>query len=308
MAELWYGHFDSTQEDPRKLMASDWASYIESFITSGIRNGGSNLRVIASNEPMSVQIEPGSANVRGYIMQVREDIYGPNHIVRIEEAHPSMPRIDRIVLRLDRRIAARYLRPVAIMGVAAHTPEPPPLTRTENEVYELSLAQVRVNAGARNITAANISDERFITSLCGVMNSVLGLDPSHWQAQFDDFFAAFTAASHERDDDFIRDQWDKFTEQIREQHKLFESWHSDMKLMVTALETLSFAEINNNFDDWSARRGCDKVTEFNTDGSITETIRIVAADFILATKNTEFDPDGSITETVRFHPWEFEVK
>jgi len=36
--------FDSTPDDPRQLMADDWANYIQTFITNGILNGGTNLQ------------------------------------------------------------------------------------------------------------------------------------------------------------------------------------------------------------------------------------------------------------------------
>ena len=316
MAELWYGHFDSTPEDPRKLLASDWAAYIETFITSGIRSGGSNLRVVQASEPLAVNIEPGAANVRGYIMQIREDLDGANHLLRLPEAHPSFPRIDRIVLRLDRRIAARYVKPMVLMGTAAANPQPPALTRNENEVYELSLAQIRVNAGARFITSVNITDERFSSELCGVINSVLGLDPSSWQSQFDEFFDAFTADSNERDEDFIKDQWDKFTAWMNElqqwtdnQKEYFKQLGDEITNLIKGLETQSFTLINNNFDDWSVKRGCRIRTEFNEDGagkvkSITSSIRVIALDFVLAVKETEFLEDGSIRETINFNPWE----
>ena len=186
MAELWYGHFDSTPEDERLLLAADWARFIASCVTNGIRNGGDCLRVTSENTGMTVRVDNGIACIMGYIMQLETNHDGRYFPVTIPEAHPQQPRIDRLVLRLDRRIQTRNIRPVISIGVAGQSPEPPPLVRT-NDIWELSLAQIRVNANAVNITDANITDERFDTELCGLMNSILGLDPSVWQEQFDAF-------------------------------------------------------------------------------------------------------------------------
>ena len=299
MARLWYGHFDSTPEDPRKLLASDWAAYIESFITSGIRSGGSNLRVIPSEEAMSVNIQPGAANLRGYIMQVREDLNGPNYRVRLPEAHPSMPRVDRVVLRLDRRIAARSVLPVVLMGVASHTPEAPGLTRTDNEVYELSLARVSVPAGARFLTSANITDERFDTELCGIINSVLGLDPSNWQDQFDEFFENFKADTAERDATFFSLQQGIFRENLDERNAEFnrarisiEDWYQLVKLDIARLQLF-------DFDNLPQLKGCVRITSFDSDGSITESIvRSSDNDHKVAQRLTSFGADGSVWVSV----------
>jgi hypothetical protein len=91
--------------------------------------------------------------------------------------------------------------------------------------------------------------------------------------------------------------------QTETQETDFRRMYEDMIELYKMLETGSFTLINNNFDDWSVRRGCDKVTVFNADGSIAESITVVAISFLLAEKTTVFEPDGSITETVTFNPW-----
>jgi len=302
MARTWYGHFDSVEDDSRMLMAEDWASYIRSFITNGIFNGGTNLQV-SPGGAMRVRVDLGRANIEGYIFIVEEDAGGRFYEVEIPPPNPVNTRIDRVVLRLDRSLAARRISIEVLQGDAGTNPQPRGLTR-DNIIWELSLAQVRVAARAPSITAANITDERFNTQLCGLVNSVLGLDPSAWQNQFDEFFSAFVANTSERDEEFLREQWEKFTNQINEQQVIFQGLHKEMKLLFQAQEALTFTRINNNFDDISARRGCDRVTVFNSDGSITETIRVVALDFVLATRRTFFNGD-SIDEIITFNPWEF---
>ena len=178
MGKLWYGHFDSTPEDERELLAEDWAKYIRAFISDGVRNGGTTLQVEAGGG-MSVKINPGIGNVQGYIIYVDEDGNGPYYDVPMSASNPSLPRIDRIVLRLDRTIQNLAIIPTVLIGAASSNPQPPALTRNAN-IYELSLARVRVNAAVVQIFDNNITDERFDNDLCGVMHSILGLDSSSW--------------------------------------------------------------------------------------------------------------------------------
>lgn len=187
MAQLDYWFFDSTDDDERELSADDFAAWLQSFVTSGIRNGGTCLEVTPGNG-LTVNVDNGIGNVLGYVIRLTEDIDGRFYNVALPPAHPQYPRIDRIVLRLDRRKQTRYIKPMVAMGTASATPQPPDLTRN-NEIWELSLAQVRVNDNATEILPTDIKDERFYTELCGLMNSVLGLDPSAWQRQFDYFFS-----------------------------------------------------------------------------------------------------------------------
>ena len=206
MAQIWYGHFDSTPEDRRILLAEDWAKYIRSFITDGIRNGGTCLQV-TPDTGMAVRMDTGTANVQGYIFDSTENATGRYFRIAVPAAHNLYPRIDRVVLRLDRTIQNRKIEPQILLGVAATSPVPTALTRNEN-IWEISLAQIRIEASSLSIPANKITDERFQTDFCGLMNSVLGLDPSAWQRQFDDFMDGIRA-SFGRDAETAMEAWQR---------------------------------------------------------------------------------------------------
>lgn len=84
----------------------------------------------------------------------------------IPTANATMPRIDRIVVRYSSALNGVVL--AVLSGTPSASPIPPTLRRTEN-IYEISLAQVYVGAGATEITAANITDERLNNDVCGLM-------------------------------------------------------------------------------------------------------------------------------------------
>jgi len=126
-----------------------------------VHNDGDELAVSPTvPAAMSVDVGTGMALVQG-----RYYINDAALTLAVEAADPSYPRIDRVVVRAD--LVVRTVHAVVKKGTAAASPVPPTLTRTA-EIWELSLAQVRVEAGATSIVAAKITDERGNASLCGV--------------------------------------------------------------------------------------------------------------------------------------------
>jgi hypothetical protein len=149
-----YGPFNSGagatfQEDK-------WREFFGNLISSGVfksakvnGSAGGDLAVSAGSG-LSVNIATGVAMTYGFFYE--NDATLNKTLIT---ANPSLPRIDRIVVKLD--VSARTVLIVVKPGTAASSPSAPTLTQTSS-IYELSLAQVRVNAGATSPTS--ITDER----------------------------------------------------------------------------------------------------------------------------------------------------
>ncbi len=188
MAEQ-YRFFDSIDgEDERYYTADEFAEYFRQLITSGIFNGGDNLRVSSTGTDMSINIKEGYAWLEGYLYKIDTE---PLKLI-IDAADPSLNRIDRVVIRLDKSLEKRYVRAFILKGIPAENPVLPVLTRNEN-VYEISLAQIGVIAGKSFISDDEITDERFDEGVCGIVNSLIKIDTQHlinkleneWQNWFD---------------------------------------------------------------------------------------------------------------------------
>lgn len=157
--------FDSVDGD-REVTAADFAKFYSEIMTNGVlfRNHLPSLKVI-KGAGLNTELEIGAAFVEGYMYRSTEPIeftHAPGNL--------SFPRIDRIVIRLDRSLSERSIRAFVKEGVPATNPQAPALQR-DDIVYELSLAQVRVNAGASTI--ATVTDERLNESVCGISTSTL---------------------------------------------------------------------------------------------------------------------------------------
>jgi hypothetical protein len=164
MTEI-FGLFDAADpEAPDRVYTSEaFARLFKTMMRDGIvHNDGDELAVSPSvPAAMSVSVGTGMALVQGRYYINDGDLTLP-----VDAADPSHPRIDRVVVRLE-ATPGRTVHAVVKKGTPAPSPVPPGLTRTA-ETWELSLAQVRVEAGATSIVAGKITDERGNTSLCGV--------------------------------------------------------------------------------------------------------------------------------------------
>ena len=162
---LNYGIFDvSDPQNPDRVYS---AALLSRILSKHIRDGvvhddGDELAVTVTDPPaMSVQVGTGTAMVQGRFCESDAALTLP-----VTTAHATYPRIDRVVVRLNAS-PGRTIDIVVKAGTAAPEPAAPALTRTA-EVWELSLAQVRVEAGATSILSAKITDERGNSTLCGV--------------------------------------------------------------------------------------------------------------------------------------------
>jgi hypothetical protein len=126
-------------------------------------HGDGNEMVVTVTDPpaMNVLVGTGTVMVQGRFCENDAAL-----TLAVTAAHATYPRIDRVVVRLNAS-PGRTIDIVVKPGTAAPEPAAPALTRTA-ETWELSLAQIRVEAGATSILSAKITDERGNSLLCGV--------------------------------------------------------------------------------------------------------------------------------------------
>jgi hypothetical protein len=147
--------FDSVSGD-RVYTSDAWAQVIAGLIKDGVVPGFGNSLAVSESSPaaMSVDVATGAAYILGYFLEV----YSASETLAIAAADPTNPRIDRIVVRRD--LASRTAELAVLTGTPAASPSAPALTQNVAGTYEISIAQVRVEALATSILNAKITDER----------------------------------------------------------------------------------------------------------------------------------------------------
>lgn len=153
-----YGLFWNSVNGDRKYNADSMELWLKKFFTSGVFVG--ELQVTARGNSMIVDVQKGYANLDG-----KPKNFTSSQAFTIEAAHAYTPRIDTIVVRRDNE--ARNITLAYVKG-AYNGQNPVPTAPVRNgSLYELVLAQIRVNAGATFISQSNITDTRGDDSVCG---------------------------------------------------------------------------------------------------------------------------------------------
>lgn len=151
--------------------AADVAAYLAG-LTSGVFSSAEDFPVTAAGG-LKVTVGAGRGWVHpsrftGYSITKRE-----SDTLTMPLADPSLPRIDRIVMRYDAGARAASLQ--VLQGTASSTPTAPAISRTEL-IYDLCLAEITRPAGSTSITTGQITDTRLDEALCGlVRDGVTGI-------------------------------------------------------------------------------------------------------------------------------------
>ena len=144
--------------------AADVAAYLAG-LTSGVFSGAEDFPVTAA-DGLTVIVGAGRGWVHpsrftGYSITKREA-----DTLTMPLADPSLPRIDRIVMRYDAGARAASLQ--VLQGTASSTPTAPAISRTEL-IYDLCLAEITRPAGSTAVTTGQITDTRLDEALCGIV-------------------------------------------------------------------------------------------------------------------------------------------
>ena len=144
--------------------AADVAAYLAG-LTSGVFSGAEDFPVTAAGG-LKVTVGAGRGWVHpsrftGYSITKREA-----DTLTLPLADPSLPRIDRIVMRYDAGARAASLQ--VLQGTASSTPTAPAISLTEL-IYDLCLAEITRPAGSTSITTGQITDTRLDEALCGIV-------------------------------------------------------------------------------------------------------------------------------------------
>lgn len=144
--------------------AADVAAYLAG-LTSGVFSGDEDFPVTAAGG-LKVTVGAGRGWVHpsrftGYSITKREA-----DTLTMPLADPSLPRIDRIVMRYDAGARAASLQ--VLQGTASSAPTAPAISRTEL-IYDLCLAEITRPAGSTSISTGQITDTRLDEALCGIV-------------------------------------------------------------------------------------------------------------------------------------------
>lgn len=186
------GYYNSISGD-RKYNAEDMSKYFSGIISKGVLQNYANKFVVKASSGMIIIVPSGKA----YFTDGKYIENTADYTLNIEASDVVLNRIDRIVLRNDRSTNSRIGSIIVKKGIPATNPIAPALENTET-VEELSLATVRVNKLAENITQANITNTIPDSKVCGYVTGVIDqVDTSDLYIQYETAYREFKQQSEE---------------------------------------------------------------------------------------------------------------
>lgn len=182
------GFFNSVNHD-RTYDADTFGSMFDGVINDGIFRTWGEGMVVTSVGGMVVTVGTGRAWFNHTWTVVTAD-----ERLTLAASSPSMPRMDAVVLRVDKSTPVRSNRIYVKQGQASGSPSRPSLERT-SVVHEYVLADIKVNGGATAISQSNITnqigrDTPFAELVNNTFDSANLI--KQWESQFQDFLAKST--------------------------------------------------------------------------------------------------------------------
>lgn len=233
--------FNAIDHD-RVYKAEDWAWYFATFIANGVFPKPSDGLQVIAYSGMEIKVNAGYAFINGYAF--RNPV---SQTITLETAEGAQNRIDRIVVRWD--LTQRDIYLAVLKGTPSAKPQATAVTRT-TEIWELALADIYVGKGVTAIRTANITDQRFNSSVCGIVTgTVEEIDASVLTKQFTDFFNTYSQAVldefsvYKQDmEKYLKDIAGVYQEYISKTENLFAQYESQFNERYT--------EFGNTLDNW----------------------------------------------------------
>ena len=160
--------------------------------SSGVFGADGNASVSPVQNSMAVTVSDGSGwmsndNADGIVWWINsESESGEKLKLAVDMADSVRPRIDRVVVSWETTNYVALPEVIIVKGTPASNPTAPALTNS-SIVRQISLAAIRIPAGATAITAAMITDERLDQSVCGLVTANISVDTTVMHSQFDAF-------------------------------------------------------------------------------------------------------------------------
>lgn len=182
------GFFNSVNHD-RTYDADTFGSMFDGVINDGVFRTWGKGMVVTAVGGMTVAVGTGRAWFNHTWTVVTAD-----ERMNLAGASASMPRIDSVVLRVDKSTPVRRNSIYIKQGQASGSPSRPVLANTST-VREYVLADIRVNNGATAISQSNITnqigrDTPFAELVNNTFDSANLI--KQWESQFQDFIREST--------------------------------------------------------------------------------------------------------------------
>lgn len=147
---ITFGFYNSLAGD-RVYDAVDMSSMLKGLITDGVFEHIGTAMVPVAYSGMIIKVGIGKAWFNDTWTYNTTDLQ-----LTVEAAHPTLGRIDSVILEIDQSLAVRTNTIRILKGTPASVPAAPTLTNTSTH-FEYRIANIAVGAAVTQIVAGNIT-------------------------------------------------------------------------------------------------------------------------------------------------------
>lgn len=210
------GFYDAVSSD-RTYYADDMNRPYKRLVSNGVYatpqgTPSTDLQVKASSG-MVINVQPG------------QGIFGDKWLendsliaITVPSNSSTSPRLDSVIVQVDKRLAGRVANIVYRTGTASNTPSAPAIN-TVTDVIEYRVANVLVNPSVSTIYQSNIYDRRGSSECPWITSLIQQVDISVLFNQYQDAYARYYQTSTEAFEDYEEQRehdWDAFIESLTE--------------------------------------------------------------------------------------------
>ena len=233
--------FNAIDHD-RVYKAEDWAWYFATFIANGVFPKPSDGLQVIAYSGMEIKVNAGYAFINGYAYR-----NPASQTITLDTAEGAQNRVDRVVVRWD--LPQRDIYLAVLKGTPSAKPQATAVTRT-TEIWELALADIYVGKGVTAIRTANITDQRFNSSVCGIVKgTVEEIDASVLTKQFTDFFSIYSQAVLDEFSVYKQDM-EKYLKDIAGVYQEYISKTENLFAQYEIQFNERYTEFGNTLDNW----------------------------------------------------------
>lgn len=233
--------FNAIDHD-RVYKAEDWAWYFATFIANGVFPKPSDGLQVIAYSGMEIKVNAGYAFINGYAYK-----NPASQAITLDTAEGAQNRVDRVVVRWD--LPQRDIYLAVLKGTPSAKPQATAVTRT-TEIWELALADIYVGKGVTAIRTANITDQRFNSSVCGIVKgTVEEIDASVLTKQFTDFFNIYSQAVLDEFSVYKQDM-EKYLKEIAGVYQEYISKTENLFAQYESRFNERYTEFGNTLDNW----------------------------------------------------------
>lgn len=189
---------ESQQMEPDRLYEAEiFRKYFAKFLSNGVyygqyKNYGENSMKVTADGGLNIRVAKGAGLIEG------ADFENEEERVFTLERPTSGSRIDRVVVKLDKTLAARETQ----LYIKQGTESAGAALQRDDNIYEICLAEVTVKS-TTNITTDDVVDKRLDSILCGLVNSLISVDGEELYQNFQDYIDSVTENLVRKDEENI---------------------------------------------------------------------------------------------------------